>query len=177
MKTIIGILKGVYKLFLLKVSNERRNNYLRRLGIKIGKNCEIHTMSFATEPYLIEIGDNVRIATGTIFLTHDGAVNCFPGEVDGGIFGRIKLGNNVFIGCNSIILLNTTIGNDCIIGAGSVVRGEFPDGSVIFGNPAQIVMKKNVLKMIFKNSPGLVRTNNLPKSDCTRLIKEHFGIS
>jgi len=112
-----------------------------------------------------------------MFITHDGAVNCFPGEIDGGIFGKIKLGNNVFIGNNSIILLNTTIGNNCIIGAGSVVRGQFPDDSVIVGNPAQVMMKTSVQKLLFRQSPGLVRTNNLPKAECTRLIKKHFGIS
>jgi acetyltransferase-like isoleucine patch superfamily enzyme len=177
MKSIINILSSIYKLLLLKASDERRNKYLRKQGVKIGQNCRIHSVSFSTEPYLVEIGDHARIASGTIFLTHDGAVNCFPGEIDGGIFGRIKLGNNVFIGNNSIILLNTTIGNNCIIGAGSVVRGQFPDDSVIVGNPAQVIMKTSVQKLLFRQSPGLVKTNNLSKSECTRLIKEHFGIS
>ena len=133
-------------------------------------------LDFSTEPYLIEIGDNVRIASGTIFLTHDGAVNCFRGEINGGIFGRIKVGNNVFIGTKSIILLNTTIGNNCIIGAGSVVRGHFPDDSVIVGNPAKIIMKTNVQKILYRQSPGLVMTNNIPPAECTILIKKHFGI-
>jgi acetyltransferase-like isoleucine patch superfamily enzyme len=126
-----------FELVLLKL---RMKEEIRRAGIKSGKDCRIHTVS--TEPYLVEIGDHARIASGTMFITHDGAVNCFPGEIDGGIFGKIKLGNNVFIGNNSIILLNTTIGNNCIIGAGSVVRGQFPDDSVIVGNPAQVMMKK-----------------------------------
>ena len=71
----------------------------------------------------------------------------------------------------------TTIGNNCIIGAGSVVRGQFPDDSVIVGNPAQVIMKTSVQKMLFRQNPGLVKTNNIPKSECTRLIKKHFGIS
>ena len=177
MRSVINIFSTIYKLVLLKLSDERRNKYLRRQGVKIGKDCRIHTVSFSTEPYLVEIGDHARIASGTMFITHDGAVNCFPGEIDGGIFGKIKLGNNVFIGNNSIILLNTTIGNNCIIGAGSVVRGQFPDDSVIVGNPAQVIMKTSVQRLLFRQSPGLVRTNNLPKSECTRLIKKHFGIS
>ena len=124
----------------------------------------------------MEIGDNVRITSGTTFITHDGAVNVFHGEIGGGIFGKIKIGNNVFIGTNCIILLNTTIGNNCIIGAGSVVRGQFPDDSVIVGNPAKVVMKTSVQKLLYRQSPGLVKTNNIPASECTRLIKNHFGI-
>jgi len=173
---IYNTMESLYKLFLLKVSDEIRINYLRRQGVKIGKNCKIHTVNFSTEPYLVEIGDHARIASGTIFITHDGSVNCFPGEVDGGIFGKIRLGSNVFIGNNSIILLNTTIGNNCIVGAGSVVRGHFPDNSVILGNPATVSMKTDLLKMLFRQNPGLVKTNNLPKSECTRRIKKHFEI-
>ena len=82
----------------------------------------------------------------------------------------------MFVGSNCIILLNTTIGNNCIIGAGSVVRGQFPDDSVIVGNPAKVIMKISVQKMLYKQHPGLVKTDNLPVSECTKLIKEHFGI-
>jgi acetyltransferase-like isoleucine patch superfamily enzyme len=177
MRSLLNIFIALYKLLILKADEESRNNYLRRQGVKIGKNCLIHTVSFSTEPYLVEIGDDVRITSGTIFITHDGAVHSFHGELGGGIFGRIKIGNNVFIGSNSIILLNTTIGNNCIIGAGSVVRGQFPDDSVIVGNPAKVVMRRSVQKLIYRQSQGLVKTDNLPESECTRLIKEHFGIN
>ncbi len=177
MNAILKILEALYKLLILKAGEERRNNYLRKRGVRIGKNCKVHTVQFSTEPYLVEIGDDARITSGTEFITHDGGVNIFHGEIGGGIFGRIKLGNNVFIGTNSIILLGTTIGNNCIIGAGSVVRGQFPDDSVIVGNPAKVIMKTSVQRLLYKQSPGLVKTNNLPVAECTRLIKEHFGIS
>lgn len=177
MGAIIIFIDSIIKFLLLKVSDERRNRFLRRKGVKIGQNCKVHTVSFSTEPYLVEIGDNARITSGTIFITHDGAVNCFQDEIKGGIFGKIKLGNNVFVGTNCIILLNTTIGNNCIIGAGSIVRGHFPDDSVIMGNPATVIMKTSALKMLFRQNPGLVMTNNLSESECTKLIKKHFNIS
>jgi len=173
---IKNIWVSVYKLIMLKASYERRNNYLRKQGVRIGKGCRILTVSFSTEPYLVEIGDGARISNGTLFITHDGSVNCFPGDVDGGIFGKIKIGNNVFIGNNSIILLNTTIGDNCIIGAGSVVRGQFPDDSVIVGNPAKVLMKTSVQKMLFNMSPGLVKTNNLTTAQKDSLVKKHFDI-
>jgi acetyltransferase-like isoleucine patch superfamily enzyme len=177
MNFIKNILLSTYEHLILKTSDESRNKYLRRHGVKLGQNCRIYTLSFSTEPYLIEIGNNARISGGTIFITHDGAVNCFPEEVDGGIFGKIKIGNNVFIGNNCIILLNTTIGNNCIIGAGSVVRGNFPDNSVIIGNPAKVIMRTSAQKMLYQQNPGLIKTNNLSVSECTRIIKKHFGIS
>lgn len=51
----------------------------------------------------------------------------------------IKIGDNCFIGMNSIILKGTTIGNNVVVGAGSVVHGTFPDNCIIAGNPAKIV--------------------------------------
>ncbi len=47
MVAIFKIINALYKLFILKVSNERRNNYLRRMGVKIGNNCIIHSVSFS----------------------------------------------------------------------------------------------------------------------------------
>ena len=53
----------------------------------------------------------------------------------------VILGRNVFVGCNCIILKGTKLGDDCIVGAGSVVHGEFPAGCVLAGNPARIIKK------------------------------------
>ncbi len=53
----------------------------------------------------------------------------------------IVIGNDCFIGMNSIILKGTTIGNNVIVGAGSVVHGNFPDNCVIAGNPAKIIKR------------------------------------
>lgn len=51
----------------------------------------------------------------------------------------IEIGENVFIGCNCIILKGSKIGNNCVIGAGSVVAGEFEDNCIIAGNPAKVI--------------------------------------
>ena len=56
---------------------------------------------------------------------------------------RIIIGNGCFIGTNSIILKGTELGCNCVVGAGSVVGGKFPDNVVIAGNPAKIVKKIN----------------------------------
>ena len=177
MKWLPWILNHLQEKVLPHASSEARINYLRRKGVKIGDNCRIDTLCFSTEPYLVEIGNHVAIAAGTQLITHDGSVRCFPGEVEGGIFGRIKVGDNVFIGTRCIILLNSKIGNNCIVGAGSIVRGQFPDNSVIFGNPAKVIMNTEMQKMLFRHNPGLVRTNNLTSEAAHKMIKEHFGIT
>lgn len=56
----------------------------------------------------------------------------------------IKIGDGCFIGANSIILKGTTLGKNCVVGAGSVVSGTFPDNVILAGNPAKII-KENRL--------------------------------
>jgi acetyltransferase-like isoleucine patch superfamily enzyme len=174
-------LKGFFKRLMLvlmkKASNNVKIKFLRKQGMKIGENCLINTVAFSTEPYLIEIGNHVAIANGTEIITHDGAIWCFREELNNAdVFGKIKIGNNVFIGNNCTILPNTVIGNNSVVGAGSVVRGKFPDDSVIFGNPAKIVLKMNVQRFLYLQNPGLLKTSNLPASKKNKIIKKHFGI-
>ena len=177
MEFIKGIWSSILKLYLLKCSDARRVRYLRKLGMKIGERCRIRTLKFSTEPYLIELGDHVAVAAGTEFITHDGATWVFEDDVDGGgVFGKIVIGNNVFIGINCIILSNTSVGDNCIIGAGSVVRGQYPENSVIAGNPAQIVSKTGIQRMLSKQNPGLLKTRNLSYREKDKIVKEHFGI-
>lgn len=111
---------------------------------------------------LIELGNRVVISKNVILLTHDYscttafiAINENP-KTDVSINGKIKIGNNVFIGMGCIILPNTTINDNVIIGAGSVVRGSIPDNSVYLGNPGNVVMSINdyafKVKSKFKSS-------------------------
>jgi acetyltransferase-like isoleucine patch superfamily enzyme len=172
----IEIIRGLNQMRLAQANVEKRIKYLRRHGVKIGENCFINTMSFSTEPYLIEIGNDVTIASGAKFISHEGSVWCFRNELEGGIFGKIKIGNNVFIGSDCIILLNTTIGDNCIVGAGSVVRGSFPDNSVIIGNPAKVVLNMNIQKMLYRYNPGFLKTNDLSNAEKDKLVKAHYGI-
>lgn len=170
------IFKQIQEKIIEQASMERKIKYLRRLGIRIGQNCEINTISFSSEPYLVEIGNEVTIGYGTKFITHEGSVKCLGKDLDGYLYGKITIGNNVFIGINCIVLLNTTIGDNCIIGAGSVIKGQYPDNSVILGNPAKVVLNMNIQKMLYRNSPGFVKMNNPSIAEKDRLVKNHFGI-
>lgn len=91
---------------------------------------------------LITIGERCVISSNVIFLTHDYSFTTGllsikeKPKTDIGILGPISIGNNVFIGMNAILLPGTIIGDNVIIGAGSVVRGNIHDDSVYSGNPA-----------------------------------------
>ena len=137
--------------------------YGRFIGVKIGSNCSIATRKFGSEPYLIEIGDHVQITNDVRFFTHGGGWvfrEKFP-EFD--FFGKIRIGNNVYIGNSAMLMPGITIGNNVIIGAGSVVTKSIPDNVVVAGNPAKIVSK---LEDMFQKSNSLnLNTKSFKRSD------------
>jgi acetyltransferase-like isoleucine patch superfamily enzyme len=148
------MLKKMILYFLLLLANPLKKSiyYSKFLGIKFGKNVRIlHFPRFGSEPYLIEIGDNVTITRGVCFVTHDGGVSVFRDQFPNmNVFGKIKIGNNVFIGINSIILPSVTVGNNVVIGAGSIVNKDIPNNVVVAGIPAKVIKtlseyKQNVL--------------------------------
>ena len=136
-------MKKIIFYFKLFVNNEYNKSkiYSKYLGVKFGNNVRIlHLPRFGSEPYLIEIGDNVTITRGVAFVTHDGGVALFRNEYSGfNVYGRIKIGNNVFIGINSIILAGVNVGNNVVIGAGSIINKNIPDNVVVAGIPAKII--------------------------------------
>ena len=87
-------------------------------------------------PWLIEIGSDIQFAPGVTILAHDASTQIPLGKAK---IGRFKIGNCVFIGVNSTVLCNTTIGNNVIIGAGSIVTSDIPSNSVYAGNPAKFI--------------------------------------
>jgi acetyltransferase-like isoleucine patch superfamily enzyme len=171
------LLKSFAKKFFNVRSNDERIRRLRSLGVKIGENCLIYSNKFSTEPYLVEMGDHVAVSRGTEFITHDSSAWIFREKnPDIDIFGRIKIGSNIFFGINCIILPNTVIGNNCIIGAGSVVRGTIPDNSIVTGNSLIEILKTDIMEnMILKNKDALP-TKRMKRKQKTEMIKEHFHI-
>ncbi len=137
------IIKTIRQIFR-SVFSQKNNVYVfKRSGGKLGKNCEIFPdVFFGSEPYLIEIGDNVRISYGVKFATHDGGVWTLRKNgilEDADVFGMIKIGDNCNIGWNAIILPGVTIGKNCVIGAGAIVTKDIPDNSVVAGCPAKVI--------------------------------------
>lgn len=114
-------------------------NWCIKKGVKIGKNMRAFSLPISKEPYLLEFGDNVTISSGVKFTTHDNSIiKVMENATD--LFGKIKVGNNCFIGQNSIILPGVELGDNIIVAAGSVVTKSFLQEEIIIGgNPARII--------------------------------------
>lgn len=142
--------------------------FARHLGVKIGKKCAIATRSFGSEPYLIEIGDNVQITKGVSFANHGGSWVLRKYDPKFDFFGKIKIGNNVYIGNNAIILAGVTIGNDVLIAAGSVVTKSVSDGCIVGGNPARVI--GNIESFYEKSKPYNVQAKGLSYQEKMELL-------
>lgn len=112
-------------------------------GMKVGNDVIfVEAPDFGSEPFLIEIGNRTKITAGCRFINHDGAmytIRSMEKFVDARNFGRIKLGENCFVGNNCTFLPGSQMGNNCILGAGSVLNSSMPDNSVYAGVPAKFI--------------------------------------
>lgn len=145
------MIKKLLKRVLLgeKASSEAYVSHLRKAGMQIGEDVYFyapsHTLIDETRPWLISIGDHVRITHGVIILTHDYSwyvLKNLP-EEPGRVLGAespVTIGSNVFIGMNAVITRGVTVGDNVIIGAGSVVTKDCESNSVYAGNPARKLM-------------------------------------
>lgn len=137
-------MKKIYKLYFTS-SSERYIKYLRRGGVKVGDGTFVldpkRIQIDISRPQLLEIGENVFLHRGTIILTHDWASWCFVNSHNDFLpsHGKVKIGNNVWLGENVTILKGVTIGDNVIIGIGSIVTKDIPSNSVAVGVPAKIV--------------------------------------
>ena len=111
-----------------------------------------------TRPWLIEIGNNVTITCGVTILTHGYDWSVIMNKYDGQMYassGKVKIGNNVFIGTKTTILKGVEVGDNVIIGANSLVNKNIPSNVVVAGNPAKVIISieeyKNKRKQEYLN--------------------------
>lgn len=92
---------------------------------------------------LISIGNNVWMASGVEFISHDVTHFMLNGMKDGRRYtekvGCIEIGNNVFIGAGTKILYDVKVGNNVIIAAGALVNKDVPSNSVVGGVPVRVI--------------------------------------
>ena len=133
--------------------------YARSIGVKVGEGCSFGSVSFGTEPYLVEIGNHVQLTSDVKFFTHGAAWVYRLKEPEFDVFGKIRIKNNVYVGNNVLFLPGVVIESNCIIGAGSVVTKSVPEGKIIGGNPAKII--GDVQEYYKKASPFNINTKSL----------------
>lgn len=131
-----------------------RAEYLKSLKIfkEFGEKNYWYTRNLPSEPECVCLHDNIKIATGVYFCTHDifhmvlnddqellKRLEDKGGEKYVRHVGDIEIFDNVFIGANSTIMYNVKIGPNAIVAANSVVVKDVPEGIVVGGNPARVI--------------------------------------
>ena len=125
----------------------KRVKFMKSQGVfrKCGENVMIISRKIPLYSRLISIGNNVWIASGVSFLTHDVVhfmLNCRRSQNEPRFeekVGCIEIGDNVFIGSNTTILYDVKIGNNVVVGSNTLVNKDIPDNSVVAGIPCRVV--------------------------------------
>lgn len=115
--------------------------YANEGGLKIGNNCGVSTnIQFGASAGKISIGNNVMIASNVIMRAADhGVAKDKPMRDQVYNSGVICVEDDVWIGANAVILKNVTLGQGCVVGAGSVVTKDVAPYSIVAGNPAKLI--------------------------------------
>lgn len=147
---------GIAKEILYRIRGEYTTEKLIKMGMKVGKNFG-RLNGVILDPshcWLIEIGDNVTMAPRVHILCHDASTKVHLNYTK---IGKVKIGDNVFIGAESVVMPGVTIGDNVIIGANSTVTKDIPANAVAAGSPAGVIctleeyLSKN--KKIMENAP------------------------
>ncbi|MCM1234943.1 MAG: acyltransferase [Ruminococcus flavefaciens] len=163
------------KIMRRMMSQDQYVEYLRKKGVKIGLGCNIaKSANFGLEPWLISIGNNVRITHNVQFITHDGGLWTLrkmgligDKEVR---YGNISIGDNCNISWNVVIMPNVHIGSNCVIGAGAVVTKDVPPGEVWGGIPAKRI--ESIEEYFDKIKSDTVPTFGMGNDDKRRYLEE-----
>ncbi len=158
-------------------SNEKRIAYYRKLGMRIGNGCHISgNVKFGSEPYLIRIGNNVRLTENVQFVNHDGGMwvlrNLDPEMKKYDIVKPIVIGDNVHIGIGSTIMPGVRIGSNVIVGCSSVVTHDIPDNSVAAGVPARILRSLDEYRE--KNARDFIPTRDIPSGGKREYLLDRY---
>ncbi|MGJ0490496.1 acyltransferase [Methylobacter sp.] len=144
---LISFKTGRFKRLYVKFcspSGSEYANFLRKWGgfYSIGNDCHIWPYTNITDPAYTRLGNNVMLTACTI-LGHDGSIDvlnrAYGKKLDR--VGKVDIKDNVFIGHGAIILPGVTIGPNAIVGAGSIVTKDIPEGVIAVGNPAKPIGK------------------------------------
>ena len=134
--------KFAVRIFFATIIRKIRILYYKFLGcnldfsVIIEGSVEIDKLN----PSGIYIGSNTLVAGGVKILSHD---HCKRIQNNQPYLTETRIGKNCFIAVNSIILPGVIIGDEVIVGAGSVVTKNIPSNTVVAGNPA-IIKRKNI---------------------------------
>ena len=105
--------------------------------VKVGSNTWVGPFTVLDGSGKLEIGNNCSISAGVQIYSHDSVQWAISGGAISYDYGEVKIGNNCYIGPNTIITKGVEIGEGTIVGANSFVNKSFRSKSKIAGNPAK----------------------------------------
>ena len=120
--------------------------YSPNSNVKIGNHVGIFEKTIINPSESVEIGDDVGIGGEVMIWTHGAWLDItqgFPSD-----FGPVKIGNNVWLPARSIVLPNVTIGDNIVIGIGSVINRDLPSGCFAAGSPCKVINKECYPKIL-----------------------------
>ena len=163
MKQILNKIHILYCRFFWSLEKQAR-----RAGVKMGSDNYIASHFWDTEPYLIEIGSHCQITPGVVFSTHGGAgaVRRWYSKFD--TFGKIIIGDYVYLGKNTMIMPGVSIGDNVLVAAGSIVTKSIPSNVVVGGNPAKVIC--TIEQYIEKNKKYNTNTKGMSISEKKKLL-------
>lgn len=110
-------------------------------NIEVGKNLFTNYNCTILDVAKVKIGDNVLIGPNVSIYTAGHPIHADTRKTGYEYGAPITIGDNVWIGGNSIILPDVTVGSNSVIAAGSVVTKDVPEWTVVAGNPARVIRK------------------------------------
>jgi len=139
-------IKSIFFLKILKLplKGTARYKYARLAGINIPRNPEFifigeGVVFDSIHPELITIEDHVHITDACILLTH--FLDTSKQDIEWQ-YGKIHIKSGAFLGARTIVTKPCTIGENSIVGAGSVITKNIPDNEIWGGNPACLIKKR-----------------------------------
>ena len=151
--------------------------FYRDLGATIGERCEFRgSINLGSEPYLITIGDHVRLNQGVTIVTHAWVLrecSSIPNKEELTLFGKVVIGNNVHVGTNAMIMPGVHIGNNCIIGSGAIVTKDIPDNSIAVGVPARVI--ETIEEYEAKHKDDFSFTKSMSRAEVREYLRKKYA--
>jgi maltose O-acetyltransferase len=170
--------RAAYMLSALLSRNLYRRICLKRMqrkGLKIGRRVHISSPSGIDDRfcYLVSIGDYCILGEDVLIYAHDASTQMHLGYTKK---DKVTIGCRTFVGARTIILAGVNIGDDVIIGAGSVVTHDIPNNSIAVGNPARVIkstseyIEEQIRNLTTRSAP--LREKTLQTSKSKKVIQE-----
>lgn len=142
--------QGVFKLsprFSTGVNN--RIDIFPNALLNIGSDVQINDFCHIACADEVVIGNHTLIASKVFISDHDHDFNCLEGAPSSWplLCSKVLVGNNCWIGENVSILKGVKLGDNCIVGANSVLTRSFPSNSIVAGVPAKLIRTRTVSKI------------------------------